>query len=179
MKRHLAVLTFLLLTTGCAGFNVQTVGETTSKPNVVSEEDAEGIRYYESAPYLLVHTDNAGGLVTKLIYLPDRSKKRSLRPYNKLSSSSMTFTFEDGTMTNATGTFDSAAVPKAIVEAAKTALTASIAAASKGEAETGDAGKLPAPYLYKIVIDASGKVELKGGQPEAPHNVIEFTKPGN
>lgn len=178
MKRCLAGLTFLLLATGCAGFTVKTVGGTTTKPNQVTEEDARGIRYYEIAPYLLVHTDNAGGLVTKLIYLPDRSQKRSLQPYNKLSKSSMTFTFKDGTMTNATGTFDSGIVPKAIVDAAKTALTASIAGASEGVSKDDEAGKLPAPYLYKIVVMADGKVQLKGGQPEAPHNVIEFTQPG-
>jgi hypothetical protein len=168
MKRLIPCVPLLLLTLcSCAGLTVS---------SVIDEDKERGIRYYESSPYLLVHTDNEGGLVTRLIYLPDPTKKMAVRPYARWASSSTTLNFKNGVLSSAETSFDETAVPKAILGAIEKAATAAIMAADEPQSETHN---VPAPYLFKIVFECD-KIVLKGGQalgPDGKETSIQVTVP--
>jgi hypothetical protein len=167
MKKLVPFLPLLLTLCSCAGLTV----------NSVTDENKErGIRYYESSPYLLVHTDNEGGLVTRLIYLPDPTKKMAVRPYTRFASSSTTLNFKNGVLSSAETSVDETAVPKAVLGAIEKAATAAIMAADEPQGET---HRVPAPYLFKIVFEGND-IKLKGGQalgPDGKIAPIEVTVP--
>ena len=154
----------LLVITGCAGLDVTAIN-TEADDNM-----ARGFRYYESAPFLLVHTDNKGGLTSKVIYLPDLKKKRSLRPYNHLASNEATLTFDKGMLTGAKAVVDETVIPKAVVASLEKVATALITAAN-GE-ETAEDHLVPAPYLFRVTKNSSGEWILPGGQGKNPDDTI-------
>jgi len=141
---------------GCAGLDVQSAN--------TSEEDSKalGFRYYESSPYLLVYTNNEGGLTSKIIHLPDETKKRSARPYSYLATNSVTLSFANGVLTNGVFDIDETAIPTAVISALEKAAGALIAGANTGKTEATQT--VPAPYLFKIIIK-DGSVTLVGDQP--------------
>ena len=147
---------------GCAGLEVKDASSD------AADARAAGIRYYESSPYLLVHSDNAGGLVTRIVHLPDRSKRRSIRPYATLARGKATLELRNGVLTGADTESDAAAIPRALVGALEAAAKAAIVA-GRGSGE-GDGATLPAPYLFKIVV-AGDHVELVGGGRAEPIRV--------
>ena len=146
------LLILLLILNGCAGLDVEYVAD---------DNTARGIRYYQSAPFLLVHTDNEGGLSSSVIYLPDLKKKFSIKPYNYLASNKLTLTFANGTLSKATNTADATAVPKAVVASLETVAQAAIAAMNLREPK--DEEKVPSPYLFRIFQDTNGDWKLLGG----------------
>jgi len=158
MKRLLALVPLTLFLASCAGLTVTRVA--------TSEADKKelGIRYYESSPYLLVHTDNEGGLVTRILYLPDPAKKMTVRPYAYFANSSTTLNFKNGILSSAETSVDETAVPKAVLGAIEKAATAAIMAADE---PTGEPHRVPAPYLFKIVINGDD-IKLLGGQATGP-----------
>jgi hypothetical protein len=168
MKRFVPFVLLLLTLSSCAGLTVNRVD---------SDDKERGIRYYESSPYLLVHTDNEGGLVTRLIYLPDPTKKMAVRPYARFASSSTTLNFKNGVLGSAETSVDETVVPKAILGAIEKAATAAIMAADEPQGET---HQVPAPYLFKIVFEGND-IKLKGGQAFGPNGTtvapIEVTVP--
>jgi hypothetical protein len=140
----------------CAGLEVQDASGA-------ADATVEGIRYYESSPYLLVYSDNAGGLVTRIVHLPDRTKKRSIRPYAVLAKGKGTFTFSNGVLTGADAQLDAGVIPRAVVAAIETAAQAAIVAGRGGEAAT---ATLPAPYLFKIEVHGDQVTLIGGDRPE-------------
>ena len=54
------------------------------------DQSARGFRYYDSSLYLLVQTNNDGGLVSKLEWLPDQTKLRQAKPYKFLAKNETT-----------------------------------------------------------------------------------------
>lgn len=139
---------------GCAGI--------TAKP--VPDADADttsGFRYYDTSPFLLMYTDGKGGLTSKLMYLPDTTKLRSIAPYNVLANNTTTLKFDHGRLLGAKAVVDEAAIPSAIVASLeKIAVAALKVAALNASPEQG----IPAPYLFRIVKTSTGW-DLKGGQP--------------
>jgi hypothetical protein len=165
MKRtHLLMfcLPLLVTLTACAGLEVKDV----SSPE--ADARALGVRYYESSPYLLVHTDNQGGLVTRILYLPDRTKKRSIRPYSQLARGTSKLEFKNGVLTSSQTELDAGVVPKAIVSALEKAALAAVAAANEAKPEAMNLA--PPPYLFKIIIQGDSIV-LRGGQGIGPIHV--------
>ena len=69
--RALVLALAAVVSAGCAGFAMQNIG------SAKDEEEARGFRYYETAPFFLVHTDSKGGLTAKVVYLPDAGSPRS------------------------------------------------------------------------------------------------------
>lgn len=136
MRRGFAI-TLLFLLVGCAGVNYQN-----EKPN------AKGIRYYRSTPYLLVYTDNDGGLKTELIYLPDTKHVMTAYPYSLLASNNSVFTFEGGVLRSGESEVDETVVPMAVLSALEKVATASISAFRKNNLDK--TGLVPAPRLYRI-----------------------------
>ncbi|WP_395739892.1 hypothetical protein [Prosthecobacter sp.] len=159
MRNGLAAGASLLLS-ACAGL---------SGGSLTEDQDwrANGFRYYDSSPYLLVYTDNKGGLNSELKYMPDLTKKRQVKPYQFLASVDGTLTFEDGILTGAESNGDGTAVPKAVISALEKTAKAAIAADMGTAREAMDAdGLAPRVYLFKIIktIDDKGNYvwELKG-----------------
>lgn len=147
----------MLYLVGCAGIDVGPVDITNNE----SRAKSKGIRYYESSPFLLIHTDNAGGLTSKIIYLPDTTKLMSIRPYSYFASNNTTLKFEQGLLTQAKAVVDETIIPTAVISSLETVAKGIIEAAN---APT-DANQytVPAPYLFRINLD-NGKWELNGGQ---------------
>jgi hypothetical protein len=159
----LFVLPLLSTLAACAGLEVKDVS------SVAADDEARGVRYYESSPYLLVHTDNQGGIVTRILYLPDRTKKRSIRPYSQLARGTSTLQFENGVLTSSQTELDAAVVPKAIVSALEKAAIAFLAANQVKKAPE-EEKFVPGPRLFKIVIHGDS-VTLKIGNGVAPIHV--------
>ncbi len=90
----------------------------------------EGIRYYQSSPYLLVYSDSKGGLKWQVLYLPDQTKKMMA---------------------------DTTELPKAVFAAVQSAASLLVKALEAA------APKVPAPYLYKIVVTGED-IKFIGGQ---------------
>jgi len=127
---------------------------------------ADGIRYYQASPYLLVHSDGKGGISWRIIYLPDQTKKMMIKPFNFISKHETTLSFDNGVLSNSKDVLTSDTIPKAIFEALqKVAPLLAMARADVPEQE------VPPPYLYKIVVTSSGEVQFYGGPGDVPIKV--------
>lgn len=147
----LSMLMFVLWgMTGCAGVDVERVAD---------DDKAQGYRYYEQAPFLFVRSDGKGGLTSEVIFLPDTTRKTSIRPYAYLASNNATLSFTNGVLTEANVVGDETVIPVALLDALGKAASAAIAAAN---APGGAAATVPVPYLFKIVVDKNG-IQLLGG----------------
>jgi hypothetical protein len=163
----------IVSSSGCAGLTVKPVGTNESK--------VHGFRYYEPSPYLLVYTDNRGGLTTRLLWLPDQTKKRSARPYAYLASNDVTLSFTNGVLTQAAVTVDETIVPKAVVEALEQAAALAVKGAGFREAAAEQQNIVPPPYLFKIVVESAGPGKgrvwmLKGAQGSGGPIKVTFTE---
>lgn len=133
----------LCVLAGCAGIRVEP-----------DSAEAVGVRYYQSSPYLLVTTDNEGGLTSQLVFLPNLGKKMSARPYAFCSKNDTTLDFDEGVLTSAVGEGDSTVGPKAVLAALeKVAGAAMKPAKSVGETRQ---KRVPGPVLYRIELNCSG-----------------------
>lgn len=159
-----ALLAGAMILSGCAGTNVARV----SSPEYgvggkFPDSQANGIRYYESAPFLLVYTDGKGGLVSKLMFLPDLTRKRVIDPYATLASNNTTLTFTNGVLTQGKTEVDETVVPKALVGALEKAAIAALGGTLNAPGAPPTA-QLPPPQLFKIVLTGDGGARLLGGQ---------------
>ena len=147
-----ALVLAMLAITGCAGIEATPVD-----PKV----QTSGFRYYDTSPFILVYTDNKGGLVSTLIYMPDTTKMRQIKPYSYLATNKTTLTFSNGVLTQAKAEVDETAVPKAAIAGLQQVATAIVKAANAPD----DDSKLevPAPYIFRV-IKKEGKWMLAGGQ---------------
>src|ERR1700730_9618812 len=87
MKRALATLLVPLCAMGCVASVTHRVVDTADKD--------DGIRYYQSSPYLLVYSDSKGGLQGRILYLPDQTKKMAVEPHVFLGRSELTMFFRN------------------------------------------------------------------------------------
>lgn len=152
MRNAIAVVSGCLLLSACAGIDSYSI-----RDNQADERD-EGFRYYETSPFLLVYADGKGGLESKLLYLPDTTKKRSIKPYNFASTNDTTLKFDKGRLVQAKAVVDETIIPAAIISSLEKVATANI------KAGNGGAEGIPSPYLFRIVGDGKGGWALKGGQ---------------
>ena len=149
--RALAAALPALALMGCAGIEVVNVG------NPTADENARGFRYYDTSPFILVYADGQGALTSQLLYLPDSTKKRSIRPYAYGASNQTTLTFDKGRLTGAKSVVDETAIPNAVIAGLEKIALASIKASNAGR------GTIPPPMLYRIVY-RGGMWDLEGGQ---------------
>lgn len=152
---RIAVFVVTALAAGCAGTVVRPI-------SAAEDATADGIRYYESAPFLLVSTDGRGGIESRILYLPDVTAIRSVDPYATLAKNGTTLTFTNGVLSQSKTVIDETVVPSTIVTALETAAKAALAAANAPD-QAGREVDLPLPQLYRIVIEANGAVSLRGG----------------
>jgi uncharacterized protein YceK len=121
-----------------------------------------GLRYYDSAPYLLVCSDGHGGLKWTILYLPDQSIVKTVTPATGWAHTEMTLNFQNGVLMTSSTMSDSTEIPKSIISAVQSALPAIAAAA----AESSKLPSFPAPYLYKLAWDG-GTLQFIGQQGDA------------
>jgi len=145
---HRAIAAAMLFLVGCAG--------VTYEPET---NDSKGIRYYRSAPYLLVYTDNDKGLKTELVYLPDTRTVLTAYPYSTLATNSTTLEFSNGILQSAESQIDQTVIPQAVLSALEKVAVATIGAFRKAEDKT---GLVPAPRLYRIAWDEQNRAYLIG-----------------
>jgi hypothetical protein len=168
MYRVIPCVVFSVLC-ACAGMETRTI-----KPDVAStrtcdassnrelcdnDTNAKGFRYFEEAPFVFVHSDGKGGISAEIVWLPDTTKKMSIKPYAFLATNKVSLSFTNGMLTEASSTVDETVIPEAV-------LSAIVAAVVKGAETTSGQAQLPLPYLFKITFDAtSGEATLLGGFP--------------
>ena len=138
----------ILLLSACAGLTVKR-----------ANDGDDGIRYYRTSPFLLVYTDNSGGLTSEVHYLPDLTKEMSIKPYNYLASNKSTIKFDKGRLTSAKAVVDETVIPATVVKGLEKVATALIKAANAA----GPKYQVPSPYLFRIIYK-SNKWQLAGGQ---------------
>jgi len=156
------ILTVILALCGCAGTNVSRISNENYKvAGKYNDEQADGIRYYESAPFLLVYSDGKGSLKSELLYLPDLTQKRVIDPFNFLAANNSTLTFVNGILTQGKTIVDETVVPKAMIGALEKAAAASLAG-TLNAAGIASPTQLPPPQLFKIVLK-DGAAKLVGG----------------
>jgi hypothetical protein len=114
-----------------------------------ADTDATGIRYYDSAPYLIVYSDGMGGLKWQIRYLPDQSRLMTATPKIIGGRTEMTLYFQNGVLASASTVGDTTELPKALIGAIQSALPL-LAGVAEGPANPKG---FPAPYLYKIVVN--------------------------
>ena len=158
------IIALCLLAAGCSA---------TVTHEQATAESGSGIRYYDSAPYLLIYSDGRGGLKWQIRYLPDQSHIMMATPSIVGGRTEMTLNFQNGVLATASTVGDTTELPKAIIAAVQSALP--LLAAAEGPAQKG----FPAPYLYKLVIrdneltfiggqgNASIQVPINQGQPRS------------
>jgi hypothetical protein len=159
-----------ILLAGCAGL---TATALPSKDNELTDDNANGFRYYETSPFLLVYTDGKGGLVSKILYLPDSTKLRTIKPYNFAASNSTTLKFDNGRLVQSKAVVDETVVPTAIISGLEKVASSAIKAAN------GNNDGIPAPYLFRIYGDANGNWWLNGKDAENDKGqkaTIQFVK---
>ena len=150
MRFVVAALAVSLLVS-CAGLRVNEVNH---------DREASGIRYYQRAPFLLVYTDNSGGLKSEIHFLPDTRKLMSAEPYALFATNKTSLEFSGGVLTKGEAEVDTAVIPKAALAALEKTAAATIAAAFllPGQEPT-----LPAPVLYRIDFIEGGIVLTGSG----------------
>ena len=117
----------------------------------------KGVRYYNSAPYLLVYSDGKNGLNWQIIYLADQTRVMTADPEAVGGVTQMSLSFSSGVLTSASTTGDTTAIPKALIAAVQTALP--LLAAGAGPPRPG----FPAPSLYRLVVKGN-VLTFKGGR---------------
>lgn len=150
----------------CAGTSVTPLNETTDK-------DARGFRYYESSPYILVYADGKGGLVTKLLYLPDQRKLRSIKPWEFLAENTTKLKFSSGVLTEAELDGDGTKLPKAAVEALKTVASAAAGAIGfrKVKARADGTLEVPMPQLFRVKFE-NGALSLDRAESDVDYVLV-------
>jgi hypothetical protein len=171
----LCIGAFALMLSACAGTTVSRIeypgiDQLPSLPADKNDNDATGIRYYESAPFLLVYSDGKGGLVSQLLYLPDLTQKRVINPYAYLAANNSTLTFDKGVLTQGKTVVDETIVPKSLIGVLEQAAAASIGR-SFNAAGAEPPTQLPPPQLFKIVLE-KGRSRLVGGPGEDSRGAI-------
>ncbi len=155
-----AVGALLLLLTGCVGTTIEDIPAE-------RDQDARGVRFYNSAPFVLVTSDRRGSLTSQFMYLPDTTRLLGARPYAFMGVNKTTLTFKNGVLESAKVTTDDTAVPKAIVAAVEAAATAAAKAFLDQGGVAADTG-VPPPILLRVVFLGDGSVKLKGGVAVGP-----------
>jgi len=150
MQRALAVVILIstIVLSGCAGM--------TAKP-VADDAKAEGFRYYDTSPFLLLYTDAKGGLKSEVLFLPDTTKLRTIQPYGWGATNKTTLAFDNGRLVKATNEIDETVIPKAVISGLEKI------ASSAAKAANGGNDGIPGPYLFRILRDNHGTWSLAGG----------------
>lgn len=163
MRNIAMVIAATYFCSGCSGVTVHSLGSSLS-----ADKDAHGFRYWQTAPFLFVRSDGQGGLSGEIKWLPDTTQKMSARPFAILASNESKLDFTNGVLTSATIKANETEVVTASLTALSKVL---VAAAADGPAQV-PPGRVPVPYVYKIVIE-EGKISLVGGAAKGTDGITD------
>ena len=163
MYWRVLTITCCLLVAGCSA--------TVTHKVDTADDAATGIRYYNSAPYLLVYSDGKNGLNWQIVYLPDQTRVMTAEPDIRGGRTEMTLGLSSGILTTASTVGDTTALPKALIAAVQTALPLLMAAG----ATTAQPG-FPPPSLYRLVVNGN-TLTFKGGKGDTNIQVPIMTAP--
>ncbi|MEQ1515122.1 MAG: hypothetical protein ABL931_01380 [Usitatibacteraceae bacterium] len=152
-----AALLLSVILSSCAGVDFRSIPYTTAD---TADKEANGFRYYDTSPFLLVYTDGKGGLTSSVLYLPDTTKLRTVHPFAYGAKNDTTLTFDNGRLAQSKSVVDETVIPKAVLSALEKVGTAMAKAANAKEAKP--EALIPTPYLFRIIYDGN-KWELRGG----------------
>jgi hypothetical protein len=154
-----------IVSEGSLSTEIEIHNKELSNKNISHDDKARGLRYYQPSPYLLVYSDGQGGINWEIYYLPDPTKKMSVKPYNFLASLKAKFTFDEknGVIKSTREEGDSTIIPKAIFEQAKALAPLLLKAMADDVEKAKNQYKVPTPYLFKFV-SSKGRFKLVGGQ---------------
>lgn len=155
----LTLASLLTLSGGCATVTHQA---TTGSAN------QKGIRYLGTSPYLIAYSDGKGGAVTEVHYLPDPTKLMSASPHATLADVGSTLNFDRGVLTESTDTGDATAVPSALLKAVEAFGPTLLGILNEAQKE--QEHSLPAPYIFKIVVQGA-TVVFRGSQGDTAINL--------
>lgn len=144
---YVSAIVSLFCIAGCA--------RTVYTPVDPQNDNADGFRFYQSSPYLLVYTNGKGGIATQILYIADPAKLVSARPKNFLAKSDMTLDLENGVLSKSKTEVDATIVTSAVIKAAQSVATTLLAGANDPLKAAANERSMPAPQLYKIVVNGS------------------------
>jgi len=156
---RLGVLLGLFVVSGCAGLDAYPINSPADEKNAV------GFRYYETAPFLFVHSDGKGGLAAEIVWLPDTTREMSIHPYAYVASNDATLTFTNGVLTEAKAIGDETQVAAAALDSLSKFLATVGPGLNAIKQLAQQAPQAPPPYLFKIVVTENG-ITLHGGPPD-------------
>jgi hypothetical protein len=137
-------------------------------------DDGKGIRYYQASPYLLINSNSKGGLQWRILYLPDQTKMMMAEPHVMGGRVEMAMFFHNGVLTGCNALGDTTELPKAVISAVQSAIPL-LALAGALAAKPPE---VPAPYLYKIVVEGDGVKFIPGqGDVDIKVPIIQGGKP--
>lgn len=151
----------LVLLAGCAGVDVTVVADAKA------DAAANGFRYYDTSPFLLLYTDARGGIRSELLYLPDTTKKRAITPYHYAAGNDTVLTFDQGRLVQARSAVNETVLPAAVLKSLESIAAARLTA--------GPDNTIPAPYLFRI-IKQGGDWALAGQQALDLHGQPAFIR---
>jgi hypothetical protein len=138
--------------------------------DLTEDVTARGIRYYGTSLYLLLHSDGEGGVVTRLLELPDVTRKTSLEVEGVFGSVDLQLRLRDGALTESDERLRNDVLALTLMEAAGSIAQSAASGMYRGDPASMREHQLPPPSLYKIVARGS-HLELLGGQGDAPIRV--------
>ena len=148
MRKLIGLSALGIFFAGCAGLDAHAPGDG---------DTVKGFRYFDTAPFLLVYTDGKGGVISKLMYLPDTTRLRTIHPYAYGAKNEVTLKFDKGRLTQAASTVDETVIPMSVISGLEKIAVARLNASAPRRG-------IPAPYLFRISTDELGNWQLKGGQ---------------
>jgi hypothetical protein len=166
----LALVTFALVAGGggCA--------RIVHRPLPAGDDDADlhatGLRYYASALYLLAYPDGRGGVVSRILELPDTTRKLLVEPRAFLARLEGTLEFRDGALRRSREEADATELPAAVIDAVEGFATTVVQGARGPPGAIRDAPEaiVPAPHLYRIEVEGDS-IRFHGGAGDEPVRV--------
>ena len=158
--------TSLAVSPGCTHITHQPVpfGDMTA------DREARGIRYYRSSLYLLVHSDGHGGVVSRIIELPDVTQKMSAETGGILGSADWTLALRDGALTDTREELHNDVVARALLDAAGGVIQSAAKAMYRRSGSGALEHALPPPSLFKILVHGD-EIEFVGAEGDEPVRV--------
>ena len=134
------LLIFLIILYSCSG--------PSKKDNLRTDINQDEIIYYEPSPYLMINTNDENNIETKIIYLPDPNKQKTIKVDEYKKQHNLKLDLENGLLTAVPIDTVSTPIPKELIEAAKASMLVNLENTPK------EGKKIkPPPKVYKIVID--------------------------
>jgi hypothetical protein len=131
----------ILVGTGCTSVEYMRI------QSQQQDQEASGIRYYDTSTYILVQRDTNSNWASSVLYLPDLTKKNQVNINTFLAANTTSMVFTNGILGNTSTTADSSAVPAALVQVASQAAISMAKAAGEETSQLTNS----AVFFFKVI----------------------------